>query len=140
MNGKTWYYVADAVTGKPIPKANVEFFGYRTEWVDSKVRRALGRRINVFTDQFAEYTDEHGQIILDRKEQSNNYQWLLIARSKDGRTATLGFTHVWYGNYYDQEYNQTKSIYLTDRPVYRPGHTVKFKSWVRYAKYDHEET
>ena len=27
LDGKTYYFVADAVTGKPVAKANVEFFG-----------------------------------------------------------------------------------------------------------------
>ena len=32
LDGKTMCYVADAVTGQPVAKANVEFFGYRQEW------------------------------------------------------------------------------------------------------------
>ncbi len=32
LSGKTYYFVADAVTGKPIPKANVEFFGWQQVW------------------------------------------------------------------------------------------------------------
>jgi len=31
LEGKTLYFVADAVTGRPIAKANVEFFGWRQE-------------------------------------------------------------------------------------------------------------
>ena len=29
LDNKVFYYVADAVTDKPIAKANVEFFGWR---------------------------------------------------------------------------------------------------------------
>jgi hypothetical protein len=29
---------------------------------------------------------------------------------------------------------------MTDRPVYRPAQTVKFKAWVRHAKYDKDDT
>ncbi len=32
MADKSFYYVADAVTGAPIEKANVEFFAYRQRW------------------------------------------------------------------------------------------------------------
>ena len=35
---------------------------------------------------------------------------------------------------------QTKVFTITDRPVYRPEQTVKFKFWVRHAKYDQEDT
>src|SRR5262249_60984602 len=52
------------------------------------------------------------------------------------RFAYIGFTGIWFGRSYDPEYNQTKVITITDRPVYRPDHKVKFKAWVRHAKYD----
>ena len=34
LNGKTYYYVADCVTGKPVAKANVEFFGWKQLYRD----------------------------------------------------------------------------------------------------------
>ena len=40
LDGKTYYYVADAVTGKPIAKANVEFFG----WQQTLPRQAAAAR------------------------------------------------------------------------------------------------
>ncbi|MHB1036836.1 MAG: alpha-2-macroglobulin family protein [Pirellulales bacterium] len=133
LAGKTYYFVADAVTGKPIPRANVEFFGY---WQEN-----LGQnRFQVRTKDFAEFTDADGQIVLDPNAQQQNFQWIVMARAAGGRFAYLGFTNVWYGNYYDAEYNQTKVFTITDRPVYRPKQTVKFKLWVRHAKYDQEDT
>ena len=45
MDKQIYCFVADAVTGRPIPKANVEFFGYRQEWINDPITRAraLGR-------------------------------------------------------------------------------------------------
>src|SRR5262249_53446285 len=60
----------------------------------------------------------------------------IVARTESGRLAYLGFTGIWYGQYYDQQYNETKVFTITDRPVYRPEQTVKFKFWVGHAKYD----
>ena len=57
-----------------------------------------------------------------------------------GRFAYLGFTGVWYPTYHDAEYRATKVYTITDRPVYRPGHTVNYKFWVRHAKYDARDT
>src|SRR5262249_32709237 len=38
------------------------------------------------------------------------------------------------------EYNATRTLVITDRPVYRPEHKIHFKAWVRHAKYDQADT
>ncbi len=129
LDEKTWYFVADAESGKPIGKANVEFFGWRQE-------HRRGRQYELFIENFAEFTDADGQVILDPRRHPNNYQWLIIARTPQGRLAYLGFTHVWYGRHYDADYNAVKVYTITDRPVYRPDQTVQYKFWVRHAQYD----
>jgi uncharacterized protein YfaS (alpha-2-macroglobulin family) len=137
LDGQVLYYVADAVSGKPVEKADIEFFGYK------QVQVAPNRNeYRVETTGFTKTTDGNGEVILSNKEMSNEYQWLAVARKpKDGeagadRYAFLGFTYIWYGQIYDPEYNQTKVFTITDRPVYRPQQTVQFKFWVRHAKYD----
>jgi uncharacterized protein YfaS (alpha-2-macroglobulin family) len=128
----TFYFVADAMTGAPIAKANVEFFGYR--------QRATGNnRFTVDARNFAEATDDDGQIISQPKDKAEEYQWLITATTPGGRLAYLGFTGIWSGTYYDAEYNQTKVFTITDRPVYRPNQKVHFKFWVRHARYDSDE-
>ena len=129
LDGKAWYFVADAVNGKPTPKANVEFFGWR------QVHRQR-RQFEILTQNFAEFTDADGQVMLDPKRQSNEYQWLIVARTPDGRLAHLGFTNVWYGQRHDAEYNAVKVYTITDRPVYRPDQAVQYKFWIRRAQYD----
>ncbi|MAG92471.1 MAG: alpha-2-macroglobulin, partial [Planctomycetaceae bacterium] len=130
LDGKAWYFVADAVSGKPIPRANVEFFGYR--------QRRVGRQYEISTSNFAELTDEDGQVTPNPKQLTREFSWVAIAR-KQGRLAFLGFEGVWYGRRYDAEYNQIKVFTITDRPVYRPGQKVSFKFWVRNAKYDKDD-
>ena len=136
LAGKMHYFVADAVSGEPIAKASVEFFGWRN--------RNLGKnQFKVDTQNFAESTDADGQLVTAVKQDANTnpweWQWLITSR-KDGRLAYLGFTNVWRAEYHDAEYNQTKVFTITDRPVYRPRQTVKFKVWVRHAKYDQADT
>jgi len=133
LDGKTYYYVADAVSGRPLPKANVEFFGWRQEYVKP-------RQYRVITKQFAEFTDGDGQLILGPDRQPQNFQWLVIARTDDGHFGYLGFTGVWYGQRHDAEYRATKVFPITDRPVYRPAQTVHYKFWIRHARYDQEDT
>ena len=134
LDKKTWYYVADAVTGKPIVKANVEFFG----WYRRSVGKGGQRKYETRTKNFSEFTDADGQITLGPAQMPNNFRWVAIARTDEGRLAYLGFSSVWYGNYYDRQYNQRKTFVMTDRPVYRPKQKVNFKFWINYAKYDVE--
>ncbi len=151
LNRKHYLFVADATTGVPIPKANVEFFGYRQRHVRNRV-------YTIDITQFAEFTDKDGQIIMTPKkvpagaapgadvpnvnnapvqvEAPPSLRWLITATTPGGRFAYLGFTGIWYSRYHDREYRQTKTFVVTDRPVYRPKHKVKFKFWVRHAKYD----
>jgi uncharacterized protein YfaS (alpha-2-macroglobulin family) len=131
LEHKALYYVADAVTGKPVPKCNVEFFGYWQEQLDQQ-----GERYRVNTKNFAEFTDAGGIVQLPAEEVNRRYQWLAIATTPEGRLAYLGFTGVWTGNYHNQQYKQVKVFTITDRPVYRPAQEVNFKFWVANAQFD----
>ena len=133
MVGKTFYYVGDAVSGQPVKHANVEFFGYQNKFLG-------GNNWQVNTLDFADFTNDQGEVMPEHKQQPNDHQWIITARTDDGRFAFIGFTNVWNGQGYDAEYNQTKVYAITDRPVYRPQQKVKFKFWVRHAQYDQEDT
>lgn len=140
LEGKNLYYVADAMMGQPIPKADMEFFGYRT--VNIGVNQW-----KIETKEFSETTDNDGQVLLGDDKMPQGWSWLITARKskagKDGadRFAYLGFTHTWYqGKIYDPEYNQTKVFFMSDRPVYRPDQKAQFKFWVRHAKYDQPDS
>ena len=133
LDQKQLYFVADAVTGAPLAKANVEFFGWRHDYQGNQPPRVIVKNLS-------EFTDADGQVLLDQKQAENNFQYLAIARTENaagkGRLAFLGFSHVWFGQQHDPEYNQHRVFTITDRPVYRPEQAVKFKLWVREAKYD----
>jgi uncharacterized protein YfaS (alpha-2-macroglobulin family) len=141
LDGKAWYYVADAVTGAPVPAANVEFFGWRQMQVGPNANQ-----YRVETMNFARNSDADGQLTLGQGELPSHHNWLVVARKGGAgaggadRLAYLGFTNVWYGRRYDPEYNATRVFTITDRPVYRPENTVHFRAWVRHAKYDQADT
>lgn len=140
-DGPAYYFVADARTGVPVEKANVEFYGY---WQESIKTTKGNPRYVVRTSTFAEYTDELGQVIPDRDDlipdKNRNASWIVTATTPEGRFSHLGFSSVWMQDYYDHEYNQTKAYGITDRPVYRPNQSVQFKFWIRNAKYDEDST
>jgi uncharacterized protein YfaS (alpha-2-macroglobulin family) len=133
LNQQVLYYLADAVNGQPLGNTTVDFFGYRTERIKNT------KRYRILHKNFTRQTDQDGQIIMGPAEMENNYHWLASVSTND-RLAYLGFSGIWYPNYYDREYNQTKTFVMTDRPVYRPKQKVRFKLWVRHAKYDKTDT
>ncbi len=135
LDQQSWYYVADAVTGQPLPRANVELLGWKQEQV-----RPNQNNYQTVVKNFSEFTDADGQIKLGNNRQPQDHQWLAVARTDAGRLAYLGFTGVWYGQYHDEQYRETKVYTITDRPVYRPEQTVKYKFWVGDAKYDQPDT
>lgn len=131
MENQTLYFVADAATGTPLVKTNVEFFGWKQELLPQ------GKQQIAFAN-FAEFTDDNGLVIPSEKQMPPQYQWVAMVRSDEGRFAYLGFTNVWYNHNYDQEYSLNRTYGITDRPVYRPGQPVNFKFWIRTARYDQD--
>lgn len=139
LDGQAMYYIADAVTGNPVAKADLEFFGWRQLQVQPN-----RNEFKVETWDFKQAADDNGLLTLGPGKQPTHYQWLITARKKgeqggSERFAYLGFTGVWFGQRYDQDYEQTKVFTITDRPVYRPDQKVRFKFWVRHAKYDEKD-
>ncbi len=135
MENQILYFIADARTGAPVEKANVEFFGYKMEFLRNP--QITGRQMNILTRDFAEFSDENGLVTPTAQNLPQEFQWVAIARGpQQGRFALLGFSNVWYQPRHDVEYNMTKTYVVTDRPVYRPKQDVKFKIWVREAQYD----
>jgi uncharacterized protein YfaS (alpha-2-macroglobulin family) len=132
LDGKNLYFVADAVSGQPIAGIDVEFFGWQ--------QRHLGNnRFQVSTSSFTARSGPDGLLTPDPRDLKPDFQWLVIARGRD-RLAFLGFSGVWSGQYYDEEYHQVKLFTMTDRPVYRPSQKVHFKLWVERAQYDNEKS
>ncbi|MGC1272927.1 MAG: MG2 domain-containing protein [Planctomycetaceae bacterium] len=122
------YFVADAATGAPVSNAVVEFFGWDLERADA------GRRF-ITTSRFGETTDTNGLVTPSQRALDEKYQWLVVANTKDGRFAHLGFDSVWYDDREDEDYRLIKAYLITDRPVYRPDQSVKYKVWVRQADF-----
>jgi alpha-2-macroglobulin len=137
LDGASYFFVGDSVTGKVLPEMTVEFFGYKQKYINAKW--PAKDYYKTTTRKFKRTSDKNGQVIVKPGEYSTDYNWLISTTTKS-RLAYMGFTGIWYGNYYDYEYNQTKVFTITDRPVYRPNQAVKYKFWLRHAKYDQEDT
>ena len=134
--GQTYYFVADARTGQPVPRADVELFGWRMVQVNGK------NEFHVETKTLAQKTDDNGQVQVATAGLSGpqvNYQWLITARTTEGRFAHLGFVNIWEFPGQPSAHDEIKVYTITDRPVYRPGTPVRFKFWVARTRYDQPE-
>jgi uncharacterized protein YfaS (alpha-2-macroglobulin family) len=137
LHQKTLYIAADANSGDVIPNLNVEFFGYRHEYIRRENRKEEGRYYNVITRNFAGETDDQGMIIPNGNDLTNQFQWLAVARDEERSLfGLMGFNYVWRSDYNEANYQSIKAYVFADRPVYRPGQKVYFKGWVRAARYD----
>jgi uncharacterized protein YfaS (alpha-2-macroglobulin family) len=134
LKDRMLYFVADAVSGRALAGVSIDFFGYRTRQIKGT------NRYRVTHSSLKRQTDPQGLVIVEPVEMPRDMSWLATAATGEGRLAFLGFSGVWYPRYDDVEYKQTKTLVMSDRPVYRPGQTVKFKVWVRQAKYDLDDT
>jgi alpha-2-macroglobulin len=122
---KQLYFVSDAATGDPVAGANIELFGWSYE------QRPNGRPQMVF-ENLAARTDATGVAKIKLKE---NFQWIAVARTPAGRLALLGAEHLWQQTFQWQSYQQFKAYGISDRPMYRPGETIKTKFWLAQVTY-----
>ena len=126
------YYLTDAITGQPIPSANLEFFGYQQQRLK---KPGKDRRYNILIKRLTKTTAKDGTLLLKPSELDRKYQWMIKAKSKQG-TALLGFSNPGYHHSNHSSYTSHKAFGITDRPVYQPGQKVYGKFWAREARYD----
>lgn len=138
LGGEQLYYVADAVSGAPVAGAQVEFLGWQVRPVAPQLNQ-----FRVDTLSFQETTDAQGQVLIRAGRVPEGYQWLVVARKTEARNGTrlayLGFTGLWFSPPSQEQLDQVKCFLLTDRPIYRPEHTVHYKVWVQHVRYDAPE-
>lgn len=133
LDGTDQWWIADAETGAPVAKANLEFFGYRTEHKQSLERGK--NRIKITTREFARTTDADGKTLLKPGDAADRLQWLAIARHPDRSPTFFGFSHIRINDAPDPQNNRNVSYGITDRPLYKPGDTVHLKFLLRNLGY-----
>ncbi len=118
VSGSNVTWVVDAVSGQPVAKADVELFEYWSDWAkDREIRHSR-------TANFK--TDDRGVVTQARRDR----QTFVTVRSQ-GRVSYAGNHYFYQGWNGSSEVNRNVSLVVTDRPVYRPGHKVQGKVWVR---------
>jgi len=117
-------YVADARSGAPLPGAKVSIQEVWSNW--SKEERTT------YHMKISEHSaDDEGMVLFER-DTKNNSQIHLLAR--------IGDRIAWSGMHYASRYHPSRirdglfAYVITDRPVYRPEQTVRFKIWLRQTE------
>lgn len=133
VGGKKQWWVADAAGGAPVAGTEIEFFGYRANYLERK--NPLARRLEVLTKVFNRTTDEDGKTLLAPGDWDDDYQWLAIARKEGRATAFHGFSSYHVEAPQLENGNRDLSYGISDRPLYKPGDTANLKFYLRNVGY-----
>jgi len=124
--GKGLIYVADARTGQPLADKAVRIYEHWTIWKD--------RKHTLHWTSSVETTNRDGVIEYTRKQTKRSPQVDAVVVGEGGRMA-FSFFQSWAEHdpgYYWEE--GPRYYVVTDRPVYRPGQTVRFRVWQRQLR------
>ncbi|TWT42745.1 alpha-2-macroglobulin family protein [Botrimarina hoheduenensis] len=129
--------VLDARDGSPVTDATVRLFGYRSRYGKERTKP----RIETLRDEAKiDASGWVGVFLKPAAADEEPMQWLCRARGTDGRSAYLGFERLWRRQPAEGLPNATRTYVVTDRPVYRPEATVKFKAWIARPDYSKPPT
>ncbi|MBI4613571.1 MAG: hypothetical protein HY720_08185 [Planctomycetes bacterium] len=122
VKGENLYWVVDARTGAPQAEAKLDLFSYWGEWNGS-----------AYVQRYVETpgrTDANGTYLYPTSDPNRGAQTIAIATAGD-RVAFSGVEY--WSSYYSPSapYQGVRTLVVTDRPVYRPGDTVRVQFWAR---------
>ncbi|MBN1900598.1 hypothetical protein JW926_04645 [Candidatus Sumerlaeota bacterium] len=117
------YFVCDARTGAPIPGAKVDILHVWNQYNESK------RMNEYFKETINLETDENGMVVHETpKDRYGNLH--VVVDAGNGGLAWSGMRY-WSAYHPSRIKNGLYAYCVTDRPVYRPEQTVRFKVWMR---------
>lgn len=116
--GKLIAFLADARTGAPLAGREVQSAVWQKD--------APGSRPQVT----AHRSDAEGQVEIGVGERSGD-DVLVFHRNADGATITARLDQAYRPGLRPEPPAAWRGSFLTDRPIYRPGQTVRFRLWLR---------
>ena len=139
-NGGKLYIVTDALTGKAVDFCRLKFFAYTSKYIrNPKDRNKYGDKYEFTVQKFFTQTDANGMVFVEASKLKRDSR-VMVEAEVEGRLGILGFGSFYVRRYYSQKLNLQNKIYaITDRPIYRPGQTVKFNYWLRQVGYGKDD-
>lgn len=121
-NQQSIYFLADAMTGKPVSDAKLY------------IKETTGYNSNQEVRAYRAQTDSEGMYSFQsqsvRKNENRQYEAFAAWRNPSGE-AHYALSNMGYWSGYQQEYQGWRLYGYTDRPLYRPGQTVNFRQMLR---------
>lgn len=117
------YRVVDARTGKPQAGVRAEVFAWRGD------RPA---KTNVVFEAKGT-SDAEGLIGIPMSTGDRYYRGFVKLTAPDGTMTVVNMDSPYWWK--DDEETRARCLFVTDRPVYRPGDTVRFKAWIQQNRY-----
>ncbi len=121
---RTKFFVADRESGQPVKDAQIKVF---EKEYDYSVSRYVTKHIDTLN------TDDSGMATYKKGWFRNSYGHKFILASKDKNELSTEF----YQPYPRETRAYAKTVFFTDRAIYRPGQTVYFKGIM--LKFDKEQ-
>jgi alpha-2-macroglobulin len=129
LAGKGLVYVCDARTGQPLANRSVRFYEHWNTYDQTN------RRNSFHWDSTVKVTDTNGVVEYTLGHQEHSPSVDAIVTGESNRMAFSFFQNWGESDYWaSQQENGPRFYIVTDRPVYRPGDTVRFRVWMRYLE------
>ncbi|MAX25326.1 MAG: hypothetical protein CMJ19_12570 [Phycisphaeraceae bacterium] len=119
------YFITDSRNGAPLANSKLSILETWNEW-NRKTRKTIYHKVDHDL-----VTDANGFALFTGQRNRGSQLHVMVENGDRFATNDLDY----WNPYNERNTQRPPSVYtLTDRPVYRPGQTVKFKSWVRDFK------
>ncbi len=121
----TLYFICDAQTGVPLPKASLNVVEVWSEWKEELRKNVHYKKV------YDLMTDENGFALLQEENHPNHWsQMHTLVKAGAQRLAWSGMSY-WHPYSPSSMASGLFAFCITDRPVYRPEQTVRYKIWIR---------
>ncbi len=135
------FFILSNPDGTPCGGNKVRLEKYFTQYAQNPAQVALlGGRTKIHHETKEYTTAQDGTLSIPQEDFNFNiegpgytsYSYLLLVQDEKSLTWIPGAN---YGYYNSDEYTRERNFVITDRPIYKPGDTVKFTVYCRTATY-----
>ncbi|MBY0535969.1 MAG: hypothetical protein K2P88_08975 [Chitinophagaceae bacterium] len=111
------FFTVSRYTGKPVPKASVQYRTVLRDFITGKISYAISK---------PQFTNNNGHLVLDSAATKGNNSYSFIVKTNtDSSINNFGWIQPY--SIQSEAAPETQIVLITDRGIYRPGQTLYFK-------------